>query len=173
MPTSTPEPSATSTQLRPTQTRTTAPTNTPTSIPTATTTPTPTSTATHTPTATQTNTPPPTATRPPQVTGCFAPDIAFIDISPGDTLSGLVEVQGTASGTAFRRYQLEILATGAPQFAELLTGNTPVRDRTLGLLDTTTYPPGPALIRLRVISDSGITRPNQVCIVPVILAPEP
>lgn len=107
------------------------------------------------------------------MTGCFAPEIAFIDLAPGDTLSGLVEMQGTAAGTGFRRYHLEILATGAAQFENIITGNTPVRDRTLGLLDTSAYPPGAALIRLRIITDSGITRPNQVCIVPITLAPEP
>jgi hypothetical protein len=107
------------------------------------------------------------------VVGCVEPDVAIITgIEAGARLSGLVSVQGTAAGSDFRRYRLEIKPMGAEAYEVILHGNTPVRQRTLGILDVAKYPEGDALLRLEVIAGDGLVGLGRVCVIPVVLGGE-
>ncbi len=69
------------------------------------------------------------------------------------TLSGTVTVQGTAQHPTFRKWQLDLLIDGDPQQATFLAlGEKPVVSTDeLATWDTTVYPNGDHLLRLRVV----------------------
>lgn len=69
------------------------------------------------------------------------------------TLSGTVTVQGTAQHPTFRKWQLDLLLDGDPQRATFLAlGEKPVvNPDVLTTWDTTLYPNGDHLLRLRVV----------------------
>lgn len=71
----------------------------------------------------------------------------------GAAISGVVAVQGVAVHPAFRKWQLDLLINGDPVQASFLAlGEQPVAERSaLTNLDTTLYPDGNHVLRLRVV----------------------
>ncbi|HNU05725.1 MAG TPA: hypothetical protein PKL67_16420, partial [Anaerolineae bacterium] len=120
--------------------------------------PSPTATPTETPPAlpppspTASATPPPTATIP-------APAALLAEIQApldGDLLSGQVAILGTAGGSAFASYSLEVLL--GEVWTPLAPDASPVTTPTsgvLGLWDTTLLPNGPTVLRLIVNGLNG------------------
>lgn len=102
---------------------------------------------------------------------CSAPEVAsFTTIQAGQTLSGQVEIRGVAGGADFRRYHLDIRPDGYLRPIAILSGNTPVNGRVLGLLATDDFPLGLAWLRLTIITGAGTMTDGQVCVIPVIIA---
>jgi hypothetical protein len=102
---------------------------------------------------------------------CTAPTIAaFTTVEAGQILRGLVEIRGVVGGADFRRYRLEIRPDGYLRYFPVLSGNTPVNGRVLGILDTSGLPTGVAWLRLVVITGAGTMLDGQVCAIPVIIA---
>lgn len=102
---------------------------------------------------------------------CSAPEVAsFTTIQAGQTLSGQVEIRGVAGGADFRRYHLDIRPDGYLRPIAILSGNTPVNGRVLGLLETDDLPLGLAWLRLTIITGAGTMTDGQVCVIPVIIA---
>lgn len=88
------------------------------------------------------------------VTPAFAQHDGEISTPKADaTLSGTVTVQGTAQHPTFRKWQLDLLLDGDPQRATFLAlGEQPiVSTDALATWDTTLYPNGNHLLRLRVV----------------------
>ena len=73
--------------------------------------------------------------------------------SAGRSVSGLMEISGTAAHASFRKWQLDLLLNGDEQQAIFLAvGEEPVpARRTLATVDTSLYPPGEHALRLRVV----------------------
>ncbi len=74
---------------------------------------------------------------------------------PGDAVSGFVDFRGTALLPSFRRYDVHIAVAGSESWQWLLTSDLVVRDDTLYLLDSTSYPDGFYDLRVRAINDAG------------------
>ena len=88
------------------------------------------------------------------VTPAFAQHDGVIAAPKADaTLSGTVTVQGTAQHPTFRKWQLDLLIDGDPHQATFLAlGEKPVTSTDeLATWDTTLYPNGDHLLRLRVV----------------------
>lgn len=88
------------------------------------------------------------------VTPAFAQHDGVIAAPKADaTLSGTVTVQGTAQHPTFRKWQLDLLIDGDPHRATFLAlGEKPVLSTNdLAIWDTTLYPNGDHLLRLRVV----------------------
>ena len=102
----------------------------------------------------------PTATPLPAVVvdpaGCQNPAATLRVPANGDTLSGVVEVEGTANIENFAFYKLEYisLVPGAVWRA-VWAGTTPVSDEVLGTWDTTLVIPGDYAFRLVVTDTVG------------------
>ncbi len=164
-PTVTPSPTATATASEtatptdtatatPTETATPTDTATPTETSTATwtATPTETSTATLTTTPTETGTPAPSATPPPTDTpGPPSPNGIFVANSK--SVRGMLPIEGIAVHPSFRKWQVDLLINGdqtRDTFVALGEEEVAVRSL-LTELDTTRYPNGVHVLRLRVV----------------------
>ncbi len=129
------------------------------------------------PTVVATNTPEPSPTPPPQALtqpDCPSPASQITSPVAGSKLSGVVEINGTATLNAFSYYKFEVVFPGAdtPNFISQYI--TPVENGYLGpwdISDPTLYPPGgPYLFQLVVVDIYGNT---TSCTIPVnIVAPE-
>jgi hypothetical protein len=84
----------------------------------------------------------------------------FVQPIPGDVLSGIVIVQGTATDPSFLRYELAFLNESGPggDWIVFAQGDQPVIDGTLAVWDTTVgsgsnrvFPDGRYQLRLRVV----------------------
>ncbi|MCB9125090.1 MAG: L,D-transpeptidase family protein [Caldilineaceae bacterium] len=70
----------------------------------------------------------------------------------GATVSGSVEVHGTAAHPTFRKWQADLILDGDPSRATFLAlGESPVTNGDLFTWDTTLYPNGKHTLRLRVV----------------------
>ena len=104
------------------------------------------------------------------VIGCDSPSIASIDgVRVGALLRGMIEIRGTVGGVDFRRYRLEIRPNGYLRYNPILTGNTPVNGRALGVLDTTALPLGLAWLRVVVTNDTGVVGMGETCAIPIFI----
>jgi lipoprotein-anchoring transpeptidase ErfK/SrfK len=88
------------------------------------------------------------------ITPAFAQHDGVIDSpAPDATLTGTTPVMGSATHPTFRKWQLDLLLDGDPQHATFLAlGEKPVASSAeLLTWDTTLYPNGDHLLRLRVV----------------------
>jgi len=123
-------------------------------------------TETPTPTVTPTPTPLPTAEPP----SCPSPDVQIIAPAAAATVSGIVEVRGTAKINSFGYYKFEVQFPGSdtPNFIQQF--DTPVENGILGYWDISNqeiYPPGgPYRFRLVAVDVYGNT---TNCIIPLYI----
>jgi hypothetical protein len=104
--------------------------------------------------------------------GCLNPSATLTQPQAGDSLSGTVEIRGTANIPNFGFYKIEYrsLADGSAWRA-ILAGDTSVTDDVLGSWDTTLVLPGEYAFRL-VVADTAGNAPMP-CVIPVRVAPAP
>jgi LysM repeat protein len=111
-----------------------------------------------------TATPLPTATIP-GTEGCTTPGVLITQPLAGATLRGGVEVRGTATSTDFGAYRLEIRASAAPTYTEIVRVTQPVANGVLWQLDTEAFAPGSYLLRLTILTPRGAVSPP--CTIPL------
>jgi hypothetical protein len=128
-------------------TTTVATTATITALPTATVTTTITTAPTTAVTTTVATTPTVTATPVPVVNG-------ITSVKSGATVTGTVEIKGSANDPAFSKWQLDLLPGGDPNAATFLALGTNPGPFSY-LLNTTPYPNGNHALRLRVVRPDG------------------
>lgn len=81
----------------------------------------------------------------------------FINPTPGEAISGVIRITGTAHDPYFAAYQLDLLPRGGDQpvfFVDRGTGAVEEPGR-LGRMDSALYPDGDYRLRLRVIRQDG------------------
>jgi hypothetical protein len=91
--------------------------------------------------------------------GCVPGSIEITAPKEGDTVSGVVQVMGTADIVNFGFYKYEIARPGDAIWLSLNAGEAPVKDGLLGEWITNTLPPGDYLLRLVVTDNNGQTLP--------------
>jgi len=89
--------------------------------------------------------------------GTPIPGNGFSQPSGGDSVSGTVSVRGQANVPNFRKWQVDLLLSGDEQNVRFVrTGRTPAQDGAyLAGLDTTQYPNGNHVLRLRIVRSDG------------------
>jgi len=99
--------------------------------------------------------------------------IAFSSPEANATVSGTVEIKGTADIPNFGFYKYEMARPGAALWLTIGAGRQPVKDDLLGRWDTTTLPPGEYILRLVVTDTNGNAMPPCMRPVYVTAATEP
>jgi hypothetical protein len=88
------------------------------------------------------------------------------------TVSGVVEVRGTANNVAFGFYQYHyMLMSPEASWNVVAAGDEPKNDEVLGVWDTTWLVAGEYFLRLVVTDASGVASP--VCVIQVRVVPSP
>jgi hypothetical protein len=98
--------------------------------------------------------------------GCTFPGAIIGAPLPGEIVSGVIDVIGTASMSNFAYYRVEVRPDAAPTFDLYERGETPVIGGTLAELNTDLYGDGLHWLRLTVVQPNG-EFPTR-CVVPVI-----
>jgi hypothetical protein len=97
--------------------------------------------------------------------GCVPGSVAITFPKEGDTVSGVVKVEGTADIPDFGFYKYEISRPNDSIWLSLNAGEAPVRDGVLGEWITDMLPEGDYMLRLVVVDNKGQTLP--ACIIQV------
>lgn len=104
--------------------------------------------------------------------GCENPEATITAPVPGETVRGVIELEGTADiqNFAFYKYEIRSLAGGgeSSSWQAVSAGTTPVRSEVLGTWDTTLVTPGPYAVRL-IVTDAAGNAP-QPCQIQVQVA---
>jgi len=100
--------------------------------------------------------------------GCVPGSVEISSPKDGDTVSGVVEVTGTADIANFGFYKYEIARPGETIWLSLNAGEAPVKEGVLGEWITDMLPAGDYMLRLVVTDNSGQTLP--ACIIQVRVA---
>jgi hypothetical protein len=101
--------------------------------------------------------------------GCVPGSVAISSPKDGDTVSGVVKVEGTADIPDFGFYKYEIARQGDLIWLSLNAGEAPVRDGLLGEWITDMLPEGDYMLRLVVTDNKGQTLP--ACVIQVRVVP--
>jgi hypothetical protein len=99
--------------------------------------------------------------------GCGSADARISSPLPGQVLSGVIAVRGTAQGDDFAYYNIEIRPDFATVYIPYTRGESSVTDGTLAEVDTAIYGAGIYWIRLQVATIQGDTL--ETCAIPVII----
>jgi hypothetical protein len=100
-----------------------------------------------------------------QENGCLLNEVMIDAPANGETVSGLVEIYGSANIVNFGFYKYEIAALNDPVWLTIAAGNQVVVDDKLGDWDTTRLIPGE--YRLRLVITNGAGEASPACIVQV------
>jgi hypothetical protein len=95
------------------------------------------------------------------------PDNRALFLRPGnnETVSGTINVVGSANHEQFQYYKVEYAQAGTENYAYITGGNSPVTNGVLGSIDTTSLPNGAWTLRLIVVDQTGnFPPPCQVTI---------
>jgi hypothetical protein len=99
------------------------------------------------------------------MSGCMPDQIMFTAPKPGEIISGLVALTGTASVPNFGFYKYEFAPAGTTNWATIAAGSAPVKDDELGKWDTTTLNNGDYFLQLVIIDNVG--RTQEPCVIAV------
>lgn len=102
------------------------------------------------------------------MSGCVADQVMITAPKPGELLSGLVTLTGTADIPNFGFYKYEISSLGSNAWATVSAGDKPVRNEKLGEWDTTTLANGDYFLQLVLIDNAGQT--IEPCVIAVRIA---
>ena len=104
--------------------------------------------------------------------GCPDPNVSLIWPEENSTVSGVMEVRGTADNTAFGFYQYHYMLMSPEAAWNVVTaGDKPVIDDALGVWDTTWLVAGEYFLRLVVTDTAGAASPE--CVIQVRVVPSP
>lgn len=98
------------------------------------------------------------------VEGCTALTTQITNPAPGQRVSGILVVRGTAAAQNFQYYKLEVRPDFASIFNFYSRSDKPIENGVLGTIDPAVFGPGVYWIKLTVISDVH----QQPCVIPVI-----
>ena len=101
--------------------------------------------------------------------GCTPGSVEISAPKDGETISGVVKVEGTADIPDFGFYKYEVSRPGDSIWLSLNAGDAPVRDGVLGDWITDMLPEGDYMLRLVVTDNKGQTLP--ACIIQVRVVP--
>ena len=106
------------------------------------------------------------------IVGCPDENVRFSSPEEGSTVSGVVEVRGTANNIAFGFYQYHyMLMSPEASWNVIAAGDTAVIDDELGVWDTTWLVAGEYFLRLVVTDTAGLASPE--CVIQVRVVPSP
>lgn len=108
---------------------------------------------------------PVTQSAPSGVSGCVPEQISISAPKPGDVVSGVIELSGTASVPNFGFYKYEISPIGVNLWTTVSAGDKPVKDGKLGDWDTSTLANGDYFLQLVLIDNVGVTL--EPCVIAV------
>ncbi|MCB9451665.1 MAG: LysM peptidoglycan-binding domain-containing protein [Anaerolineaceae bacterium] len=101
------------------------------------------------------------------VEGCTNQGAQITNLTPGQTVNGVITLRGTANVDQFWYYKIEVRPDFASTYNFYSRSETPVMQGILGLVDTTIFESGAYWIRLTVLANSsGNIAP---CTIPVII----
>jgi len=103
--------------------------------------------------------------------GCTPDQVMILSPEDGESVSGVVEVRGTADIPNFGFYKYEIARPGETIWLSINAGEQPVQDGVLGEWVTNVLPPGDYSLRLMVADNQGKFMP--ACIIQVRVFAEP
>jgi len=104
--------------------------------------------------------------------GCPDPNVSLTAPEEGSTVSGVIEVRGTANHTAFGFYQYHYMLLSPEASWNVVTaGDEPVVDDLLGVWDTTWLVAGEYFLRLVVTDTEGVA--TAECVIQVRVVPSP
>jgi hypothetical protein len=104
--------------------------------------------------------------------GCPDPNVSLSSPEEGSTVSGVIEVRGTANHTAFGFYQYHYMLMSPEASWNVVTaGDEPVVDDVLGVWDTTWLVAGEYFLRLVVTDTEGAA--TAECVIQVGVVPSP
>ncbi len=107
----------------------------------------------------------PTQAPPVGMSGCIPDQIMLTAPKPGELVSGVVELTGTADIPNLAFFKYEISSMGSNIWATVSAGDTLRKNEKLGDWDTTTLPNGDYFLRL-VLIDNAAT-PIEPCVIAV------
>ena len=90
--------------------------------------------------------------------GCL-PEVLIITFPEnGSTVSGIIEIEGTANIPDFGFYKFEVSALNSENWLTIQAGDSPKTEGALGFWDTTQLEPGNYSLRLVVVDNQGIAQ---------------
>ncbi|MFN8527114.1 MAG: LysM peptidoglycan-binding domain-containing protein [Anaerolineae bacterium] len=98
--------------------------------------------------------------------GCSLQNALIVSPLPGETLSGLIDITGTADGERFTSYRIEIRPAARDIYDLYARSTEPISQGLLTLLNTNDYDQGLHYLRLSVLDVSE--QVLQSCVIPVI-----
>lgn len=101
-----------------------------------------------------------------QAAGCSNPNALITSPEAGARAGGQVAVTGTAAGSSFGYYLLEVRSEFVTVYTQHLRSAEPVINGRLGVINSAVFPPGVYWIRLSVFDQSGGIN-NARCAIPV------
>lgn len=102
------------------------------------------------------------------MSGCVPEEIMLTAPSPGETISGTVDLVGTASVPNFGFYKFEFAPVGTNNWVTISAGAEPERNDVLGQWNTTTLANGEYFLQLVIIDNVGQTL--EPCVIAVRVA---
>jgi len=95
--------------------------------------------------------------------GCVPEELMIIYPENNSTVSGIIEIEGTANIPDFGFYKFEISSPNSASWLTIQAGDSSKIDEMLGFWDTTRLEPGNYSLRLVVIDNQGV--PQEPCAV--------
>lgn len=102
------------------------------------------------------------------MSGCIPDRVMITSPEPGDTLSGTVDITGTASIPNFGFYKYEVALMGTQTWATISAGRVPKVNTSLGPWNTTSLTNGDYFLRLVVTDNVGASL--EPCVIAVRVA---
>jgi LysM repeat protein len=99
--------------------------------------------------------------------GCTRPDTFITSPLPGERVSRVFFLTGTALSNNFSHFRIEIRADDAREYELYAESPLAVVDDVLGVIDSTRYEPGLYWLRLSVIDEDEQVR-TPTCAIPLI-----
>jgi hypothetical protein len=107
----------------------------------------------------------PTVTATASAQGCIPGQIGISSPTPGQVISGMVDISGTANVPNFSWYKYEYSVSGSNVWDSIMVRTNVVNNGPLGQWDTSLLSPGSYELRLVVVDNAGNSLP--ACVVPV------
>lgn len=109
-----------------------------------------------------------TLSAPSGMSGCVIDQIMITSPQPGDTVTGSIEIIGTANIPNFGFYKYEIAPMGTQNWATISADREPKQNMTLGTWNTASLTNGEYFLRLVITDNEGVSL--EPCVIAVRVA---
>lgn len=99
--------------------------------------------------------------------GCIPGEVMITSPENNQTVSGIIEIEGSADISDFGFYKFEVSPANSTNWLTIQAGDTPTVEDKLGFWDTTQLEPGNYSLRLIVVDNEGLQR--DPCVVNVFV----